>query len=196
MGVLSANWSQEIALKWYLVLFSVFFTLPVFSQLRPTRITDSLSTTDQEAQLNHSLLKIDPKDPKKIAEALNRELKQMGLPTINTNSPDFKMTLALSRDFFSSHTVGAAFTDGENLFCLPCEKGMNSFESGIISLSKYQTNLFNMNKQRLTDLAGSCSYDLSKTSVVQINDTQVKKYVCNVEANCTKKMAGTLARYY
>lgn len=175
-------------MKWFLIPLIVFTSFASLAQT--SSISGSLSSRDQDRQLIEILLSVPSDDPKENATALNKKLKELGLPTIDVDSPQLKMTPVFSSNIVATPPIGATFTDGKNIFCLPCEKSRNSFESGILSEAGYAASIFNTNKRRITDLLGSCEYDLKQTSVMQINNGDSEQFICNVHANCIKR-AGT-----
>ena len=91
----------------------------------------SLASKRQIKSLNIYLMSIPSNDPKVNAIQLNKQLAKVGLPTINVNSPSFKVNLAYMVGFSGSHVIGAEFYDGKHKFCLPCTIGHNNFQWGI-----------------------------------------------------------------
>jgi hypothetical protein len=188
-------------MKW-LLFVAISFSLTNFANAKSIEtfeaqgIKGSLSSREQDKILQEAVLSVPSNDPKINAIELNKKLKELGLPLIDVNSPDLKVSPTMENGFAASTLIGAEFSDGKHRYCLPCENGWNSFESGI---SKMLTSeeLFQKNKAQLADFLGSCEYDLSQTTVMEVKGGKGcgpdgVKYVCKSELKCSRRSNGAI----
>jgi hypothetical protein len=180
--------------KLHLVIISLLLlSRSVVAQAeQPERVEKSVSTIEQERVLHQYLMRIKSNDPRVNANELNKKLKELGLPTVDVNSPSFRFKVSKANGSGGSEIVGAEIRDGKNRFCLPCQTGWNEFASGIAAVETPE-QIFAKNKELVAKTLGSCEYDKNETAILELKAQSCSAetlYVCQMKANCVRKAEG------
>jgi hypothetical protein len=93
-------------------------------------VAGSFTTEAQNSILNEVLKKVPNNYPKDNAEALNKKLKELGLPQVDISSAQFSFQVSSRIGIAGNEAVGARISDGRTTYCLPCSVATNDFSWG------------------------------------------------------------------